>query len=122
MEYFEILPSLRDINLEDSWVLSILDTENETVIAIEAVLSKKHPLYECPATGMARCYRNAILKFERIEERRWLRRSERPNIGPEGEVDYGNIDFIKKIDKVWSLGGEWGDLEIECGDVSFTII
>lgn len=119
--YYDLIESLQDINLEDSWVLSCEENGNIRFV-IDAVLSKRHPLYTDPLKGEARCYKRAQIVFLDVSQKNWLRRDFKSNIGSDSDVDYGNIDLLSKIDSMWHIEGEWGKLEMVCRDVIFSFL
>ena len=47
MNYSEI-NELKDIYLEDSYVLKILESRNEIIFELDAVLTQNHPAYDFP--------------------------------------------------------------------------
>ena len=120
--YFEAIPALRDVDLENSWLIDFTESATSIRMTIEAVLSKRHPLYHPPVDGEALCYRDAVLVFDGITSTAWSNKVFAKNTGPGGEVDYGNIDSFYQDEDGWCIGGEWGRLRVACETVTFRLV
>ncbi|HLW95859.1 MAG TPA: hypothetical protein VKS25_10805, partial [Solirubrobacteraceae bacterium] len=88
-DYFETIPALRDIYLEDSYVLAIHESEGELRIDLDAVLTENHPQWTPPKPGEPYCFRRIRLIFERPRRVEWIRKDMRPSRDATGEIEYG---------------------------------
>lgn len=106
-QYWEF-DNLRDIYLEDSFVLAIREEVRVLEFSIDFVLKKKHPQYSQPNDGEQYCYRKGSLAFDQVIGLKWLERGMLAAVDAKNEVDFGNIDtFVCRNDE-FELAGEWG--------------
>jgi len=111
-EYFE-WDGFSNVYLEDSFVLQISESRTEFIFDIEIVLTEEHPLFEQPKADERYCYHNGKLLFSGISAVNWKRKSAVSSYDANGEVDYGNIDVLRKVgEELYQVSGDWGDLEI----------
>jgi hypothetical protein len=115
--YFEI-PSLKNIYLEDSFILGIEATKQFVTFTAEFVLTEEHEYYSPPLKGEQHCYKKGKLKFENCKELEWLKVSHVRYIDKNLEIDMGNIDVFTFDENKYSLSGDWGEVEITCEKVS----
>jgi hypothetical protein len=85
-------PGLEAVYLDDSWVLGIHESESALRFELEAVLSEDHPQWSPPKPGEQYAYLRLDLVFANPRRVEWIERRMNPIFGPDGEVDYGNID------------------------------
>ena len=112
------MKDLKNLYLEDSFVLSIDEFEGEIVFGMGFVLNENHPLYSEPSSEENYCYRKGKIKFTEPKVVRWIKRNEKRTTDINCEVDFGNIDtFIKSDDEKYVLSGDWGKLEISPKDI-----
>jgi len=117
INYYE-MTELKNLYLEDSFVLSIDEFEGEIVFSMDFVLNENHPLYSEPSFEENYYYRKGKIKFTEPKVVRWIKRNEKRTTDINGEVDFGNIDtFIKSDDEKYVLSGDWGKLEISPKDI-----
>jgi len=109
--YYE-LPKLRDLYLEDSYVLEIQQYDKYIDFFLEAVLTEEHPLYKSPLPNEQYCYKNIKLRFSNFDKAKWIEKTNVSNIDINGEIDIGNIDCFYQSDNYFYLEGEWGKLKI----------
>ena len=112
-DYSESVPALKDIYLEDSFVLAIHENGDEFRFDLEAVLTEDHPQWTPPNPDEQYAYRRIGLVFERPRRVEWIRKTMRPNRDATGEVDYGNIDSLKWDGTAYELTGDWGQVRVE---------
>ncbi|MGX0889702.1 hypothetical protein AB7M22_001710 [Pseudomonas sp. ADAK2 TE3594] len=112
MNYYEN-PSLSNIYLEDSYVLSVREGEGSLIFELEAVLTEKHPKYKRPQEGEKYCYRKVSLLFLNADSFEWLDRRFVEYADASGEFDYGNIDSFVESDGGYELTGDWGRVLIK---------
>lgn len=107
-------PRFSGYYLEDSYVLSIRESDGSLVFELEAVLTPSHPEYRSPPPTEQHCYRNAKLAFEDVQRVEWQRRSRNTFVDAQGEKDLGNIDsFVIFPDGRYKLAGDWGQVEVQ---------
>jgi hypothetical protein len=110
------LPGLKDVYLEDSYVLGIGDEPPILRITLLLVLRENHPQYAPPEGRERYCYRLAVLEFRDVVLANWSRRSLVKYRDADGRVDYGNIDvFYREVDGSYHLEGDWGTVDITSG-------
>jgi hypothetical protein len=114
-DYFETIPALRDIYLEDSYVLAIHESEGELRIDLDAVLTENHPQWTPPKPDEHYCFRRIRLIFERPRRVEWIRKDMRPSRDATGEIDYGNIWSIQRDGTVYEVEGDLGQLRVDSG-------
>lgn len=71
--YFEIY-DLKNIYLEDSFVLGIKEKNNEIEFIVDFVLTENHPLYSIPKENENYCYKKGILLFKGVTSVLWEER------------------------------------------------
>lgn len=114
--YFEI-DDLKNIFLEDSFVLNITEKNNEILYDVELVLTENHPLYSEPLETEMYCYRKGALLFKGVSSVIWGNRSEKYFIDKNDETDYGNIDCFCFSENNFSLSGDWGAISFTANSV-----
>ncbi|PFG72278.1 MULTISPECIES: hypothetical protein [Pseudomonas fluorescens group] len=114
MSYYDI-PSLSNIYLEDSYVLSVREGKGSLVFELEAVLTEKHPKYKKPQEGEIYCYRRVLLRFLNADSFEWLDRNFVAYADALGEFDCGNIDSFFGCEGGYELTGDWGRVAIKGG-------
>jgi hypothetical protein len=111
LAYHELEP-IREIYLEDSWVLDVGADTAAVEFRIDFVLREQHPDYQAPKPNEQYCYRQGRLRFTSVRDVLWTRRGAPPARDATGEVDYGNIDHLEfDGDRYW-LSGDWGEMEL----------
>lgn len=108
---YEMMPGFKHVLLEESYVLGINEEETSIRFALDAVLLPGHPLYEVPKSDEAFCYRAAQLVVSGWSVLRWVKRSLQPSLDANGQIDYGNIDYLRFRNGSLELAGDWGELE-----------
>ena len=94
-------------------MLDVKETPDAVSFRLEAVLLETHPKWFPPKKGEAHTYRVVDLVFPRVVRVDWVERRMKPITGPDGEVDYGNIDSFNWGPRFFELEGEWGHVRIE---------
>jgi hypothetical protein len=107
------LPNLDDLYLEDSWVLDVQETPDEVCFHLEAVLRETHPKWSPPKKGEVYTTLPLSLVFPGKVRVLWVERKMKPILGPDDEVDHGNIDSFEWEPRFFELQGEWGHVRIE---------
>ena len=101
-----------NLYLEDSDLLG-LDTDSQVEARVEAVLRESHPDYHEPKPGEQYAYKNIVIVFPNLRNYRWLKKKMVPARGPDGGVDYGNIDEFYCSNGRYFLTGDWEKIEID---------
>ena len=114
--YFEI-DELRNVYLEDSFVLNIEENENEIRYEIEFVLTENHPLYSEPLETEAYCYRKGVLLFRGVSSKIWEFSCDNQFFDKNNEIDFGNIDSLNFSGRKFNLSGDWGAISFEANSV-----
>lgn len=109
------------ILFEDSYVLSISAEPYKVVFAMDFVLTSEHPSYCPPRPGERACFRKGKIEIGKFRRLLWDASGYSPSTDAEGELDFGSLDEIVKIDDVWRLSGDWGSLEVSGGEMSVSI-
>lgn len=115
--YFDI-DALRDVYLEDSFVLGLTDQGQTIEFEFEVVLTDAHPAYERPEPSERHSYMRAVLRFRACWDVVWLRKSLVPSMDANGEIDFGNIDHFSAEGHCLHLLGDWGEVRFQCSDVA----
>lgn len=110
-QYYNV-PSLKNVYLEDSYVIDIREGPVAIEFILDLVLTEFHSAYEPPAAGTQYCYRAAKLIFPNLKTVHWTRRSMRPAVDADSRVDYGNIDSLEVSNGRYTMEGDWGRVEI----------
>jgi hypothetical protein len=118
--YTEI-DGLEDIVLEESYVLGITATPGQLVFKVDFVLTTDHPLYQPPPAGTIECFRRGGFRFQTVKSLQWSDQGAPPTRDPNGEIDYGHIEWFEWKPGCYRLEGGWGFIEVAGGDVQVTI-
>ncbi|MEV3904069.1 hypothetical protein AB0K11_17225 [Mycobacterium sp. NPDC050551] len=108
------LPGLRDLYLEDSYVLAIVERAGRLTFSMSAVLTPEHPAYRDPLPGEQYCYADGALVFSDVAHIDWLQRSTQRYVDATGEIDLGNIDSLTSAAGGYEVAGDWGRVRIRC--------
>ena len=117
-KYYEQFGCLRDIYLEDSFVLDLIEGEDSIEFELEAVLTKEHPNYHPPRPNEQHCYKKMVLRLGNCSNVNWIRKSLRTSTDANGEIDFGNIDHFIFTKNQLHLSGDWGEVRLDCSDVT----
>ena len=92
VEYWEAFAALRDVRLEDSWVLEIAPRRTGAAFRLEAVLTEGHRDYCRPGPDEQYCYRTGWLHISGAHSAELTLSGTRPALDATGTTDMGNID------------------------------
>jgi hypothetical protein len=121
ISYDSAFPDLRDVYLEDSWVLRLDPAERSVVFTLEAVLTPAHVRHHPPHPGEQYCYKRAVLTLSSRSPVAYQLSWSPPARDLSGLEDLGNIDTFRQIDSnSWELTGDWGLLTIMNPGVALT--
>lgn len=118
--YVEI-PDLRDLVLEESYVLGITAIPGGVIIEADLVLTPDHAEYRPPAPGEQYCFRRGRLMFKGVTRLLWSSSGNPPAVDSSGEVDYGQIDSFEWDDAGSLLEGGWGRMQIISSTIEVTL-
>jgi hypothetical protein len=104
--------SFKNIYLEDSFVISIEESENFLSFTVEMVLTEQHDFFSAPNMDEQYCYKTGKIIFEELKFIDWVRRSKLNFTDANGHKDFGNIDFFILDKKGYRLTGDWGEVVI----------
>lgn len=107
------LDNLKNLYLEDSYVIAIEINGSYIKFDILAVIIKGHELYSIPIEGEEYCYKNISLQFPELKSYKFLSNKVNPMVDIDGQIDIGNIDSFVFDNGKYILEGEWGIIEIE---------
>ncbi len=116
MQSWKELPLFDGIHLEDSWILSWSKTEEGLAFQVEFSLWPNSPFYETPKANQWTCYKIGKIVFPNLISVDGLKDMEKvkPNIGPDGEKDYGSFDsFCLASDNTYSVTWEQEEILIK---------
>jgi hypothetical protein len=114
---YHTMPALKDIYLEDSYVLGIVESHTELRFLLDIVLTEEHSDYQPPMNEEQYCFRMGELIFKDIDTIRWIRRTIQAFQDADSQIDYGNIDVLYYEDGMYHVEGDWGAVEIAAGSV-----
>ncbi|MCP4487956.1 MAG: hypothetical protein GY820_11645 [Gammaproteobacteria bacterium] len=115
--YFEI-GDLKNIYLEDSFVLNITEKNDEIRYEVEFVLTENHPLYSTSPEIEQYCYKKGALLFKGVSSVIWEDRSNKNFVDKNNEIDYGNIDCFSFSGENFKLSGDWGVVSFKANSVA----
>jgi hypothetical protein len=120
--YGDAFPDLRDVYLEDSWVLRLDPAEHSVAFTLEAVLTRAHGRYHQPNPGEQYCYERAVLTLTSRSPVAYHLSGALPAHDLSGSADLGNIDTFRQSNSTsWELTGDWGLLTIVNPHVALTL-
>lgn len=112
MRNYVELAELRNILLEESYVLDIECHPGSIEFTMDFVLTKGHIAYRTPKANEQFCYRRGRLLFNRVTRSTWAGQGAPPSSDITGELDWGNIDSFSWDDEKFALEGTWGVMEV----------
>jgi hypothetical protein len=106
--YNEAFEALRDVYLEDSWILTVQPSSRFLAFELDVVLTPNHPDYRGATPGEQHDYRRARLVLA-AESFDYELSGLPPATDTTGRQDFGHIDSWIVEDTGWSLlEGDWG--------------
>ena len=114
---------LRDLYLDDSYVLDIQASRGLLAITMEFALAPDHPSYSPALPGEQYCYRKGVLVFEGVTELNWTGQlTSWPSQDPDGSIDYGNIDALVIDGNHYTLEGGLGTIDLHATSIRVTLV
>ncbi len=108
----ETLDAFRHLNLSDSFLMDILESEHQVKLIVEVLLDEQHHAFCKPNEGETGCYRQAEILFPNVRKVVWKENRLIPISDRDGLIDYGGIDEFYCSGHHYHLSGEWGTVEI----------
>lgn len=118
--YVEIA-QLRELLLEESYVLGITAIPGKVTFELDLVLTPGHGEYSPPGPGQQYCSRRGLLVFEGVTRLLWSQAGNPPAVDASGEADYGQIDSFEWDDAGALLEGSWGRMEIVSSSIEVAL-
>lgn len=111
------------IDLNDSFILDWQSSEGRLLFSIEASIWPYSQHYEKPKENEYTCYKRAQLSFTNCKSVNGLKEVAHASSSTDlnGTVDYGNIETLTKTDTGFHLSGEFGNVQIQGGQLDLTI-
>ena len=126
------LPQFAKYDVENGFLLEV--REGDCIeFTVEAALTCAHPVYECRRTLWTKIidslgrdlppYQNTtrwakiLISFPNVKSIRWIEKSMRSTVDPDGSIDYGSIDSFTIENDMSHLSGRWGEVEIISGPI-----
>lgn len=110
---YTTLAGFEHVALEDSYVLDIAIRPYVLVIRLDLLLLPEHPAWEPPKRGERGCFKTAKISFSGIRSLHWTGMGARPARDSSGEVDFGSVDALTRLDRVYRIEGDWGAITLE---------
>jgi hypothetical protein len=104
--------ALKDVYLEDSWVLGVVAQPGAVWFELDVVLRESHPQFEAPKPDEQYCYKRGRLMFRDVTELHWSGQGRPPAVDSEGDIDYGSIDELASTESGFRAVGDFGTLEV----------
>ncbi|MDP9026588.1 MAG: hypothetical protein M3N46_03405 [Actinomycetota bacterium] len=118
MSDYTNLVALRDIVLEESWILEVAAQPGRMVFTADFVMTADHSEYVPPLPDEVFSYLRGDLIFSGVTNLEWTRQGDPPATDANGTVDWGHIDSMSYDDQLFQLHGDWGHIEVTARSVS----
>lgn len=112
MRPYTEIPQLRDLLLEESYVLGITAVPGSVGFSLDMVLTPEHPDYRPPTAREQYCFRRGQLTFTGVSRLLWSSSGNPPAVDASGEEDFGQVDTFVWDEAGQVLEGSWGRMEI----------
>jgi hypothetical protein len=118
-----VISLFKGIDLNDSFVLGWSLEPGRLAFELEASIWPESGYYTAAKPDEYTCYRKATLEFVGIDEVHGLLPIESVRFaqGPDGSIDYGNIDVLVKLESTYQVVGDFGEVEIIGGELRFAV-
>jgi hypothetical protein len=121
MRSYTEVASLRDVVLEESYVLNICAKPGAVIFEAEFVLGEGHRAYREPPADESDCFVRGALSFSGVRSVAWESQGAPPATDASGESDYGHIDDLRWEGEVFELEGDWGRMRIVASSVDLDL-
>jgi hypothetical protein len=112
LPYYDAIPDLTDVYLEDSYVMAISETDIGLMVEMVFVLRKGHPLYIEPAKDAYYCYHGGSIIFDHPAQIQWIEKKMKKFTDENGNTDYGTLHSLNVEGGTHALHGEFGRVNI----------
>jgi len=100
-----------DIGFENSFVERLDIAPYTITMFIDFHLHKIHPLYQPVKPDEWGCFRYGTLKVFDFKNLSWEATGSNPATDADGSKSW-NFDYFTKIENIWTLGGDWGEIKV----------
>lgn len=121
MKPYTDIASLRDLVLEESFVLGISATPSCVTMDVEFALTPDHPAYVQPPSDENETYRRGQIRFVGVRRLMWDHQGGPPATDATGAIDYGHVDDLRWEGGTFELEGDWGRMKIEAGSIEVDV-
>jgi len=113
----------RGVDLNDSFILNWFHAQGSFFIELEASLWPESKYYSAPVNDEYTCYKKASISFQNIQSIEGLTpvNAVTPTIDIDGSADYGNIDSLTSSSSKFYVSGNFGNVVINGGEVTFKV-
>ena len=115
-EYTE-LAALRDVVLEESWILGVIASPTRLSFTADFVMTVAHSRYSPPSPDEVFSYFRGEMIFSGVSALSWTAQGDPPAIDAAGTVDWGHIDSMSFEGHHFQLEGDWGRIEVTALEV-----
>ena len=105
---------------EDSHILDVRESDQELCFEVEAVMTPDHPRWSQPKPGEVHAYLVVDVIFAQPRRIEWVEKRMKPITGPDGEIDYGNIDSFVWRPSWFEIQGEFGHVRVDADPPTVT--
>lgn len=127
--HYSKLPQFEKYDLENGWLLDVREGDSFE-FRVDAALTSAHPIHQrtlwtkiwtktrdalirdLPPYQSTPLWAKIVIVFPKVKSANWIKRTMRPNVDPDGSIDYGSIEEFAVEGNTSHLSGEWGELEI----------
>jgi hypothetical protein len=118
--YVEI-PDLKDVVLEESYVLEIAAGPGSLKLRGEFVLGEQHAAYYEPPADESDCFVPGVLRFDGVQSLVWEGQGAPAAADATDEIDYGHIDDLVWDGEVFELEGDWGRIRVVASSIGLEL-
>jgi hypothetical protein len=117
------MPIFQGIDLNDSYVLSWELASSRLVFHLEVSIWPESKYYAPPKPNEYTCYRKGTLSFENLISLSGLQSMTETvsSTDSQGEIDFGNIDDLESTESGFSVYGDFGEVNIDGGELRFEV-
>lgn len=115
--YHEAFAALKNIYLEDSWVLGVFERSDRISFEMDFVLTEQHEKFSQPNSNEKYCYERGFMHLNDCSKITFEKKMQ-SSTDANGEKDFGNIDTFFETSGSIELNGDWGKLIGRCNHVT----
>jgi hypothetical protein len=121
MKPYAAISDLRDVVLEESYILDVVARPGTLELRGDFVLGLQHPRYHRPPSSETDCFIRGVLSFRNVRRLVWEGQGVPPATDATGEIDYGHIDDMQWDGDDFRLEGDWGRIQVVAASVSLVL-